>query len=291
VKCTPVMESDLRSLVKSAPTLVDSYIALSNVKDGKKYSITEYRSNVESGVAGRIKNVILQMAPVFSRTRYGLAFYKSDLDTDGEPELVIACRERVGDPYDYNGVMIGEDSYLHMFVFRWTGSSYRKDVYGIYLSGEIVAIRPFVDEKKKCIFLKWDSCNYCGATTFLGIVGSCTDYTQPCIYKFDFTKEYDGIHNYIHIEYGEDPEPKVITKIPVPERAKDASVLQEFSYEHLRKSYENNSDRLKQVDDDEYWIFRCKGLDCGAEISKSRMPDGFRAIWEKAKVFEMYHYE
>ena len=256
----PELHAQLASAVKSAVTTDKGCPAV---------LVGQYFPGLDSNVckatdSDKIKRILGKIAPSLDLKR--IALWKTDLDSDNEPELLVGYLTLLKQTEDYS------DPYFILWLMKTEESVYKVTHVGPFLAGRLHAIRPFGPFKKqKTVFVKFLSCTECHAIVYLLAVnfGASKDGSP-----FEFTYSEDHKSWAPTIEYelpgmGHTVDADVETRIPSSAGPTSPHLLQKFT--------------MKDDGTTEWWAFACKDLKCDHKMSRGKLPQIYKDQWEKGE--------
>jgi hypothetical protein len=225
-----------------------------------------------AGAYAKARDLLLQIAPSLDPAR--LTFRTTDLDGDGEPELLVEYTDLPPAVYQTqeSGRLSEElyplpgeerDPYLSLWLLKFDGSLYRATYAGPFLVGEVHAQAPFGQAGKRAMaFVRHQTCTECHSSTYLTVVDFFRDAW--------FTFSYDEAHQHFapRMEYslagkGHTVDADIETRV-LPASPKGPHLMQQFRLDDGRV---------------EWWIFRCVDLKCDYEMHLGSLPTRYRKAW------------
>lgn len=278
----PVFKTDApgphRMLRAALPKTAAPLCVRGRVEGKLNVDAPELKTNLCDGAAyATVRGLVMQIAPSLDSAR--LTFRTTDLDRDGEPELLVEYIDLPPGLYQVQeaGRLSEEtlpipgadarDPYLSLWLLKFDGSVYRATYAGPFLVGEVHAEAPFGQAGKQAmIFVRHQNCTECHASTYLTVA----DFFRDEWFQFS----YDEAHKIFapRIEYGlagkgHTVDADVETRV-LPASAKGPHLMQQF-----------------RLDDGkvEWWVFSCADLKCDYELHLGALPARYRKAWEAGR--------
>jgi len=256
----PGLHAKLASAVKSA-VIAD--------KGCQAVLIGQYFPALDSNVckatdSDKIKEILGKIAPSLDLKH--LALWKTDLDSDNEPELLVGYLTPLKQTEDYS------DPYFTLWLMKKNKTIYKVIHVGPFLAGRLHAIKSFGPfRNQKTVFIKFLSCTECDAIVFLLAVNFETSKDGS---PFEFTYSQDHKSWAPIIEYelpgmGHTVNAEVETRIPLSTGPTGPHLLQKFT--------------MKDDGRTEWWAFTCKGLRCDYEMTIGKLPERYKNHWDKGE--------
>ena len=212
--------------------------------------------------AGQIARLRAAIAPLAPKLAPGaIAAWKTDLDGDREPELIITYHHTAEDNYPF----------LTLWTLKFTEGKYHPTYIGPFLDGVLRVIRSFPDGGSPKLFVRHQSCYECCPWVYISIIDPLFG-RDGAFYLFNYTDQEDGFSEQFEFVLpgeGHSVEAKVETRIPKTPPTEGPHLMQKF--------------RLTETGETEWWMFRCEGFRCGSHMVKARKLDpDLHRIWTKA---------
>ena len=268
IKSKPFSGRDLSKDRQLRSTLTASKTR--NVHRSKKVDqYFSFRTNLDSESSSKVKEIVCGMVPALKQGN--LAFWKTDLEADGEPELIVEYdlpyRDDPSIDFDYH--------YLNVVVFRWNSENYDSYYAGPFLFGEIHDVTRFGSFAEKALIIRHQSCFECEPLIYLSVF--CLDKVARDLvpFEFDYSKDHTG-HD-ITIEYslpgmGHSIDASTDTRIPDDHGLGSPSLIQHYIMLNCG---------AKSHEPDEWWVFKCNGFRCDCEMT-DELPSKYTVAWTKA---------
>jgi hypothetical protein len=242
----------------------------------------QLKTNVcDDAAHAKIKEQLRRIAPSLDAAK--LSFRATDLDSDGEPELLVEYidlpppvaqkveRGPDGKPRLSQEVVpipgAAPDPYLSLWLLKFDGKVYRATYAGPFLVGQVHGEAPFGQSGKNAmVFVRHDSCTECHFTTYLTVV----DFFRHAFFEFSYDdahKEFGSTIEYALAGHGHTVDAEVETRV-LPASPKGPHLMQQF-----------------RLDDGkvEWWIFRCVEVKCDYEMHLGALPERYRKDWERGR--------
>jgi hypothetical protein len=197
--------------------------------------------------AARIKRLLARAAPSLVPDR--LALWLTDLEADGEPELVLMYSIPPAD----RPATTDFDPYTAFWLLHRAGPRYAVTHFGIFLAGRVHAVASFgPDRTRKVVFVRHVSCTECHPWVYLTAAGF-DGRGGGSFFEFTYSKDHAGWAPQIEYELpgmGHSTDAAVETRIPRAASSGAPHLIQHFAL------HEGGS---------EWWIFRCRSRRCDYE--------------------------
>jgi hypothetical protein len=255
----PGLHSQLESVLKAA-AVTEKACAAVPINDF--YALD---SNVcKASDTIKIKSVLGKIAPALDPKN--LALWKADLDSDGQPELLVGYLTNLKETEEYS------DPYFTLWFLKKNGKIYKVVHVGPFLQGRLHTIRSFGPFRKdKTVFVKFLSCTECEPSVYLLAVnfGASKDGSP---FEFTYSEDHKSWGPTLEYELpgmGHTVDAEVETRIPSSIGPTAPHLIQKF-----------NIEAGKTI---EWWVFTCTGLRCDYKMTTGQLPAEYKIYWDKAE--------
>jgi len=202
------------------------------------------------------------IAPSVRPDRLGL--WKTDLGSDGTPELVLTQALLLSDG---SGAF---EPMMAAWLLRRQEQRYAVSYLGAYLAGRIHGFEPFGGlGRQRSIWIRWSRCTDCEATELVTIATLAPGSSRLGFFEVDYGVKEEAWTRQILYQYAVlDAGQRVVDGVEAWYATGGADTGPHL-IQRLREGGEAET----------WWVFSCRGLRCAAVFHGARLPGLYRALW------------